>query len=108
MRSRRTRVRFPPPPRLGVHEKKPGVFMKPIVGGGDESLTLRHPSKCRNRRPSGRRFLLEPIRFACPGAPRSRGTCSLHARGPICYLGGPVALGGTGSTSLEMQSPHVP
>jgi len=31
--------------------------MKPIVGGGDESLTLRHPSKLRNRRPSGRRFL---------------------------------------------------
>ena len=36
---------------------KPAVFMKPTVGGGDESLTLRHPSKYRNRRPSGRRFL---------------------------------------------------
>jgi hypothetical protein len=46
-------------PRVGVHEMKPTVFMKPTAGGGDESLTLRHPSKLRDRRPSGRRFLFE-------------------------------------------------
>jgi len=28
-----------------VHEMAPALFMKPTVGGGDESLTLRYPSK---------------------------------------------------------------
>ena len=57
-----------PTPRCSCpRQLKPAVFMEPIVGDGDEPMTLRHPSKLRNRRPFGRRFRLSLRRRRVPG-----------------------------------------
>src|ERR1039457_5033496 len=56
MRSRRTRVRFPPPPRGGVLERERSVFPKPpLEGGGEAEVLACHPWNA-NSRPWGRLF----------------------------------------------------
>jgi hypothetical protein len=53
------RFRFPPPPRGGVHETGHLVFMKPFVGGGDESKDSNATPKTTAAGPRGRQFRVD-------------------------------------------------
>jgi len=55
-------------PRMGVHENEARSVHEPTVGGGDESLTLCHPSKKETACLRAGGFLSSPIRFSSRGA----------------------------------------
>ena len=58
-----------PTPRCSCpRQLKPAVFMEPIVGDGDEPMTLRHPSEIENRRPLAGGFVCHLGAVGSPGA----------------------------------------
>ena len=82
-------------PLRGVHESGPSFFMKPTVGGGDESLARPPPREVRKMPASGPAFCLSVDRL--PALRRDevapKGDFSLQPW--LSWSGGPVALAGT-------------
>jgi len=66
-------------PRVGVHEMTPAVFMKPTVGGGDESMTRPPPREVREMPASGPAFCMRSDRLLARWrdevAPKGIGCC---------------------------------